>query len=200
VTSSNPALYAVSRLVDRDVFAILGVEPSSTVEIPHVTGAPVKNSVPKGAASVHAWPNIAGKLEAHGPEDRVVWNRTFAAAPSDGVVLPTGDPSQFAGDPAALRWFGKFLRSLEQFPGVVIAAPSDTTRAIVLTPWGMPSDGAQPEGVLALPRPFPEFPGGLCIVMDAASWSRHMTYAAGVRDWFSDRTAEYASRSSEDQI
>jgi hypothetical protein len=145
-------------------------------ELPHVRGKPIRAVAPKHAKVVTEWPNLAGRLEPIHEGDIVRWDRTLAPEPPSGEVHGYGTQA----DPELLQkmyqWFRKFVRSLEQEPGIVAATPFETARAIVLTPTGL-KGGRLPPGVDPIPPRLGEFPGGVVLTLRADLWRRRSTFA-----------------------
>lgn len=145
-------------------------------ELPHVKGTPIRAVSPKGAKVVTEWPNLAGRLEPIHEGDIVRWDRTLATEPPDGDVRGYGAQT----DPEVLEqmfsWFRKFVRSLEQEPGIVAATPFETSRAIVLTPKGLAEDLETP-GVDRVPDRLGEFPGGVVLTFREELWQTRSNFA-----------------------
>jgi hypothetical protein len=75
-----------------------------------------------------------------------------------------------------VSWFRKFIRSLEQEPGIVAATPFETSRAIVLTPRGL-AEGTHMPGVDPVPDRLGEFPGGVVLTLRQDLWKNRSTFA-----------------------
>ena len=154
-------------------------ESDQVKELPHVSGRPIRAVAPKGAAVVTEWPNLAGRLEPIHDGDIVRWDRTLAPEPTAGEIHPYG--AQVAPEllPKMFQWFRKFIRTLEQEPGIVAATPFETSRAIVLTPRGLASGPHRP-GVDPVPSRLGEFPGGVVLTMREDLWTARSNFADDV--------------------
>ena len=145
-------------------------------ELPHVRGRPIRTVAPADARIVTEWPNLAGRLEPVREGDIVRWDRTLAPEPPDGEVLAYGVPT----DPNLLhtmyQWFRKFVRSLEQEPGIIAATPFETSRAILLTPRGLLRE-PRTLGLDRIPQRLGEFPGGVVVTMREELWTDRSTFA-----------------------
>ena len=158
----------------------MGFDAELANEIPHVRGLPVELSLPPEAFVVREWPNLAGRLEPHTDNDIVRWNPSLAAAPSAVNVFRSGDEVNDGELSRMTLWMARFARALTQIPGVTLATPSDSPRLIVLTPHGLPNRHDIPVGMRAVPDRLGEFPGGIVLTMDAASFEHRAEYADGV--------------------
>ncbi|MDA2979990.1 MAG: hypothetical protein O3B42_09555 [Actinomycetota bacterium] len=172
-----------SRLATDGLSQVLGFDPNPEMEIPHVRGLPVLIDRPRESVQVREWPNTAGRLEPVRSTDLVRWDRSLAPEPPTGTVLPYGE----SPDPAFLReaslWFTKFVRSLEQVSGIMRAAPSETPRAVVLTPSNLIGRIDCPEGLVPVPRRLGEFPGGAIVTMYPSQWDHRTAYAGNIKEW-----------------
>ncbi|MCZ7533110.1 MAG: hypothetical protein M5U23_06865 [Acidimicrobiia bacterium] len=177
-----------SRLADETLPKELGFTPHPSLEIPHVRGIPIQFPLPDGHRAVREWPNRAGRLEPFHAGDVVRWDRQLAPEPRSPDVLARGA----SADPALLEemqpWFGRFIRSLEQIRRVIRATPSETPRAILLTPRNPTGD--LPPGVERLPERLGEFPGGIQITLSADWWHHRDAYADDVRGWLTDHASK----------
>lgn len=139
-------------------------------------GKPIRAVAPNGASIVTEWPNLAGRLEPIHEGDIVRWDRTLAPEPPSGNIRAYGiqtDPDLL---PKMVSWFRKFIRSLEQEPGIVAATPFETSRAIVLTPRGL-AEGTHMPGVDPVPDRLGEFPGGVVLTLRQDLWKNRSTFA-----------------------
>lgn len=145
-------------------------------ELPHVRGKPIRAVAPNDATVVTEWPNLAGRLEPIHEGDIVRWDRTLALEPPTGRVRAYGvetDPEMLQ---RMFQWFRKFVRSLEQEPGIIAATPFETSRAIVLTPRGL-KDGVVLPGVDPVPSRLGEFPGGVVLTLREELWKSRSNFA-----------------------
>lgn len=145
-------------------------------ELPHVKGKPIRAVAPKGAQVVTEWPNLAGRLEPIHEGDIVRWDRTLAPEPNHGDVQPYGRTTEPEMLTQMFRWFRRFVRSLEQEPGIVAATPFETCRAILLTPKGLSDDSRLP-GVDPVPDRLGEFPGGVVLTLREEQWAKRSNFA-----------------------
>jgi hypothetical protein len=178
-----------SRLATDGLSDVLGFEPEPNREIPHVRGLPVPLDVPVGSVQIREWPNIAGRLEPAGSADLVRWDRSLAPEPPTGTVVSYGVAPEPGYSTEMLAWFAKFVRSLEQVPGVARAVKSETPRAIVLTPCNLDDQSDRPDGLVAVPRRLAEFPGGAIVTMRPNQWDHRSAYADEIRDWLGSTAA-----------
>ncbi len=178
-----------SRLADETLADDLGFTPHPSFEIPHVRGIPIQIPRPDGRQAVREWPNRAGRLEPFHGDDVVRWDRRLAPEPRSHLVLGRGEATDVAVLKEMQPWFDRFIRSLEQFRRVIRATPSETPRAILLTP-RVPI-GEVPAGVKPLPQRLGEFPGGIQITLDPDSWHHRDAYADDVRGWLTDHTSKH---------
>jgi hypothetical protein len=75
-----------------------------------------------------------------------------------------------------LAWFRKFVRKLEQEPGLAAATPFEVPRVILLTRHGLPAD-AHHTGLDPVPQHLAEFPGGVIITLRESTWSERSLFA-----------------------
>ena len=170
----------VSRLRTPDFDTQRGFTPAIANEIPHVGGVPVDVAIPDGDTVIREWPNIAGRLETPTGGQIVRWHRSLAPSPPCGMVIPRGAPVDETVLAEIRRWVTKFARSLEQLPGVTVAASGDSTRALVLTPRGLSHHADLPTGIDPVPTRLAEFPGGVVLTMDENSFGHRAEYADAV--------------------
>lgn len=183
MTTRTPDSVWWSRLATEGLTDMLEFEPDPACEIPHVRGLPVPIDRPSGTVFVREWPNIAGRLEPVEDGDLVRWDRSLAAKPPVGTIISHGA----SADPTLLTtvnaWFSKFVRSLEQTPGVVRASPSETPRAIILTPWPHEDLRSLPDGIIPVSRGLAEYPGGIILTMRPKQWEHKSAYAEQIQGW-----------------
>jgi hypothetical protein len=158
----------------------MGFMPAIANEIPHVGGVPIDVAIPDGDTVIREWPNIAGRLETPTGDQIVRWHRSLAPPPPHGVVIPRGDSVDDTLLAEMRRWVAQFARSLEQLPGVTVAASGDSTRALVLTPRGLSHHGDLPAGIEPVPTRLAEFPGGVVLTMEENSFEHRAEYADAV--------------------
>ena len=170
----------VSRLRTPDFERQMGFVPAIANEIPHVDGVPVDVHVPDGDTVIREWPNLAGRLETPDAAHVVRWHRSLASAPPCGVVIPRGQSVDDALLTEMRRWVTKFARSLEQLPGVTVAASGDAPRALVLTPRGISHHPDLPTGIDPVPTHLAEFPGGVILTVNETSFEHRAEYADAV--------------------
>jgi hypothetical protein len=155
----------------------MGFTPAIANEIPHVGGVPVDVAIPGGDTVIREWPNITGRLETPTGDQIVRWHRSLAPPPPYGVVIPRGDSVDDTLRSEMRRWVTKFARSLEQMPGVTVAASGDSARALLLTPRGLSHHADLPAGIEPVPTRLAEFPGGVVLTMDENSFEHRAEYA-----------------------
>lgn len=148
----------------------------SVRELPHVRGRPIRAVAPDGAQIVTEWPNLAGRLEPIQEGDIVRWDRTLAPEPPRGRVIAYGAHTEPTALHSMYQWFRKFIRSLEQEPGIIAATPFETSRAIILTPRGLRRRPRIP-GLDRVPQRLGEFPGGVVITLREDMWETRSTFA-----------------------
>jgi hypothetical protein len=171
----------VSRLRTPDFDIQMGFTPAIAYEIPHVRGIPVDVAIPEGNTVIREWPNIAGRLEPPTSDHIVRWHRSLAAMPPCGVLMPRGEAVDDTLLSEMRRWVTKFARSLEQLPGVTVAASGDSPRALVLTPHGLSHHADLPPGMEPVPTRLAEFPGGVVLTMNENSFGHRAEYADAVQ-------------------
>jgi hypothetical protein len=189
----------VSRLAEGNVAGDLGVEAIDVQEIPHLKGLPLDVPMPDHTTVVREWPNLAGRFEPTTGGGLVRWNRSLAPPPPSGAQIAWGETDRFVDPAEGLPWFRRFIRTLEQHRGVVIATPTETMRAIVLTPWGVDDTKTLPPGLTPVPEKYAEFPGGVVITVDAGGWDQHRSYAEEIQSWFADSSAASRLEKREDR-
>ncbi|KAA3636326.1 MAG: hypothetical protein DWP92_09675 [Armatimonadetes bacterium] len=178
-----------SRLADETLSDDLGFTPHPSLEIPHIRGIPVPIPLAEDQRAVREWPNLAGRLEPLQAGHVVRWDRRLAPEPHSQEVLARGEATDVALLEEMQPWFDRFIRSLEQIRRVIRAAPSETPRAILLTPRNPVGD--LPSGVEAVPRRLGEFPGGIQITLGPDSWQQRDAYADDVRGWLTDHASQH---------
>ncbi len=164
----------VSRL--RPLASASTTDGVNTHELPHVRGMPVRSVAPPDATIVAEWPNLAGRLERCFDEDIVRWDRSLAPPPPVGRVQAYGPETNPTLLVEMLAWFRKFVRTLEQEPGLVAATPFDTPRAIILTRRGLPAS-THHRGLDPVPDHLAEFPGGVIVTLRESTWTDRSLFA-----------------------
>lgn len=178
-----------SRLSDDTLPDDLGFTPNPSLETPHVRGVPIRITLAEGHRAVREWPNRAGRLEPFRDDDIVRWDRQLAPQPQAAHILGRGEPTAVETLSAMQPWFDRFIRSLEQIRRVIRATPSETPRAILLTP--RDPNRELPRGVESLPKRLGEFPGGIQITLSPDSWHQRDAYAHDVRAWLTDHASNH---------
>jgi hypothetical protein len=178
-----------SRLAPEGLSDVLGFDPDPDREIPHVRGLPVSLGLPRGSVQVREWPNIAGRLEPVEKTDLVRWDRSLAPEPRTGTIVRYGAAADRDHLSEIFTWFAKFVRSLEQMPGITRAVQGDTPRAILLTPTELTRRTDCPDGLTPVPLRLGEFPGGAILTMRPDQWDRRPAYADEIREWLASTAA-----------
>lgn len=174
---------AVSRLADEEVYSAIDEMDVALIEVPHVAGRPLEDTVDSGVTRVRHWPNLAGYLETGHDNDIVIWWPSLAPEPSARMVIPMGPRKKHTNERGA--FLDKLMKRLERHRGVERVCRSAAARGIVYTPGVDPTHISQiaeryPNAVRATPTRLSEFPGGLCLSIMTEVWASPDAFADSV--------------------
>jgi len=175
---------AVSRLADEDSYAAIDASDIELIEVPHIAGVPLDETIARGVVRVRHWPNLSGYLENGEDRDVVVWWPSLAPAPHADAAIALG-PAQVHDTDERMAFLLNLFGRLEQHRGVSRVCNPRAARGIVYTP------GIQSAHIDRIARRYPgsihktptrllEFPGGVCLTVTSAVWKDPNAFADSV--------------------
>lgn len=181
---SSESAVAVSRLADENVYCAIDASDVELIEVPHVAGVPLEETIPGGVVRVRHWPNLCGYLEGGNDRDVVVWWPSLAPAPHADAIVTAG-PAHVQDTKNRTTFLDGLIKGLEQHRGVSRVCSPDAARVILYTP-GIESTHIDrvarrfPGAIYKTPERLSEFPGGVCLSVTPEVWDDPNEFSGSV--------------------